>query len=319
MTTSTLSPPPTTIPQAMPWISWAAVIAGSVVAIAVHLALTELCIGSGLAAYEPTNQQSSATAVASGTAIAWMACGLISIFVGSWVAGRMKRHGTRVEAAVHGSLVWAVASILTLAVGALTLGAVVGGAGSLLSAGISGAGQGIAAIAPAAAQIAAPSWDDVKKQLDGAIGKTEGVAGAPPNENRFAERSRLMQLLGSTFTLDQRQQSTSEQQELSTLLASQLGISAEAARTTLGQWQSAWDEGAQRYRIAMDDAKRMATEAALVVKRRTSQVMIVAFFVMLGGLAAAIAGAVAGSTCVWTRAREEAGNADARPVAVAYA
>lgn len=317
MTTTLLSSPPTTIPQAMPWISWAAVIAGSVVAIAVHLALTELCIGSGLASYEPADPQSSATAVASGTAIAWMVSGLISIFVGSWVAGRMKRHGTRIEAAVHGSLVWALGSILTLAVGALTLGAVVGGAGSLLSAGISGAGQGIAAIAPTAAKIAAPSWDDVKKQLDGAIGNTESAAGKPGNENRFAERSRLMQLLSSSFTLDKSQQSDAERQETSTLLASQLGISGEAARATLVQWQRVWDEGVQRYRTLMDDAKHTATEAAVLAKRRTSQAMIIAFFVMIAGLAAAMAGAVAGSTCVWTRAREEAGNPEPRSIAYA--
>ena len=308
---------PASIPHAMPWISWAAVIAGAVVAIAVHLALTELCIGSGLAIYEPTDPQSSATSVAAGTAVAWMASGLISIFVGSWVAGRMKRHGTRVEAAIHGSLVWAAGSILTLVLGTITLGALAGGAGSLLGAGFSGAAKGFMAAAPAAAQIAAPSWDDIKHQLEGAISKADGVAGAPANDQRFAERSRLMQLLGSTFTLDDKQQPEADKQELTGLLASQLGIPADAARATLAQWQRVWHEGAERYHAAVDDAKRTATEAALLAKRRTAQATIIAFFVMIAGLAAAIAGSVAGSTCVWAQAREDESHLDSRPIAYA--
>ena len=304
-TTSVPVAHPTTIPQALPWTSWAAVIAGTVTAIAVQIALTELCIGSGLSLYEPADPASSATTIAAGTAVAWLVCGLIAIFAGSWVTGRMKRHGTRVEAAIHGTLVWAVAGILTLLLTTVSLGVLTGGALALLGKGISGVAQGVGAAAPAVAQAAAPSWDAVKQQVEGAIGKLDGAANVPASDSRFADRSRLMQLLGQTFTIDGKPLSETDRQELTTLIASQLGIPAEAATKTLDQWQRVWREGAERFQAAKEDAKRTAIEAATVAKRRTAQAAFIAFLVMIAGLGAAIAGAVSGSTCVWTRARAE--------------
>ena len=55
----------------------------------------------------------------------------------------------------------------------------------------------------------------------------------------------------------------------------------------------------------MEQAKREAVEAGAIAKRRMSQAALIAFFLMVAGMGAAIAGAVCGSACARTKAREE--------------
>ena len=57
------------------------------------------------------------------------------------------------------------------------------------------------------------------------------------------------------FTVPRKQLSHSEQDELTTLLAAQVGISREAAVKTLAQWQMSWDDAVVRYHTAVDEAK----------------------------------------------------------------
>jgi hypothetical protein len=335
MTTPIASNPPHPVhqSQSLPWISWGAVIAGVATAIAVQIGLTELAIGVGLSLYEPADPESSASSIATGTIIAWVAAGMISVFLGGWVAGRMKRHGTKTEAGVHGGLVWAAGSILGALVATISVGMLASGAVSMLGQGLSAAArtagsvvQGAASAAPGAANLVAPSWDNVRQQVQGsfdrnasgtrpaggdAAGAPAGAANAPAAENRFQEQSRLMQLLGSAFTMDRHSTMPApEQQELTTLLGSQLGISTEAARQTLDQWQRVWRQGVERYETAKEEAKRQALAAATVAKKRTAQAALIAFATMILSLAAAVAGALVGSASVWSRARAEAGVGD---------
>lgn len=324
MSTSAISPnQPYVTPRSLPWTSWAAVIAGTVTAIAIQIALTELCVGLGLAMYEPLDPAAAGGAIAAGTAIAWLVSALLSIFAGAWVTGRMKLHSTHMEAAIHGTLVWAVVGILTLLLTTISLGMLAGGAMALVGKGISTTASAIGSAVPALAQAAAPSWDDVKKQLEGAADKATSSAASSdakaPSESRFADRSRMMQLLGQTFTMDAKPQSEADMKEVTGLVAGQLGISSEAAQATLQQWQRSWQESVNRYEAMKNDAKKMALEAASVTARRTAQAAIIAFFVMIAALGAAIGGAISGSACMLKRAREDANANAGDRAAVSYA
>ena len=290
-----------------PWISWGSVIAGGVAAVAAQIALSELCLGLGLSLYEPADGSSSGAGIAAGTAIAWLMCALISIFIGGWVTGRMKRHGTNMEAAIHGTLVWGLASLLTFWLTTVSLGMLTSGALSLLGQGISGAAKGVGAAIPAVAQIAAPTWDSVRQQLQEGMTNFENQGASQPNqpanEHRYSERSRLMQLLGQTFTTNAQPLNDADRDEITRLLASQLGITPEAARLTIDQWQRTWNDSLQRYQSAKDEAKQTALAVATMVKRRTAQAAIIGFFIMVAGLGAAIAGAVSGFHCLIKRTR----------------
>ncbi len=307
-----MNPVPVPVPRSAPWISWGAVIAGSVVTVALQIGLTQLAVGSGLSFFQPADPSSNGGAVAAGTVIAWVVAGLISVFAGAWVAGRMRPFSSRTESGVHGALVWSTWALAGLLFAALSVGMLAGGAVSLLGQSVSAAGNVAAGAAGAVGEaggaiagVAAPSWDQIKEQVEGAFsrsdsseasaGASRGSETAAPSDDRFAERSRLMQLLGNTFSVDGAKPSKADQQELNTLVASQLGIPPEAAKKTTEQWQSAWSDAVARYDAAKEEAKQTALEAATVAKNRTAQAALIAFGVMLVGLIAAVLGSLVGN------------------------
>src|SRR6059058_5635247 len=74
-------------------ISWGAIFAGAVVALAVQLVLTLIGGAIGLATLSPaTGQSPSGTALGLGAAIWLVISSLISLFVAGYVAGATRRH-----------------------------------------------------------------------------------------------------------------------------------------------------------------------------------------------------------------------------------
>ncbi len=285
------------IPASHPWTSWAAILAGVTTTIAVQIGLTEVCLAAGLALFEPADPGSSAAGIAVGTVLAVLVCALISVFAGAWVAGRMKFHQSATEAAVHGMLVWAVSGIAALVLTTISLGILAGGAFSLLGQGLSGAAKGIGATLPAAVSAAVPSWDSIKKDISGAMDKRDAASAETLSDGRFADRSRLMQLLSQSFSMDGKTLGDAERDEAVRLFSAQVGVTPEAARSAYDQWQRVWKEGMDRYEAAKEDAKRTAMNAAAITAKRTAQAAMIAFFAMIVGLGAAIAGALLGSEC----------------------
>ena len=90
-------------------VSWGAIIAGAAVAITIQLIFSTLGSAVGLAAIDPT---SSGWNMALGAGIWWLVTGLMSLFIGGAVAGRLAGFPQRAEAALHGVLVWSLTAII---------------------------------------------------------------------------------------------------------------------------------------------------------------------------------------------------------------
>lgn len=106
-----------TVPVGPEWaclkpVSWGAIIAGALSAIAVGSLLNALGIGIGLAAFT-TNQTGLTTLTVGGTL--WLIVStFIAMFVGGVIAGMLVRCFYRsFGGALHGFIVWALASLLT--------------------------------------------------------------------------------------------------------------------------------------------------------------------------------------------------------------
>lgn len=273
-------------------ISWSSVLAGAAAAIAVQIGLSQLCLSVGLSFYVPAEPGSSIVSIASGGVWALLATAIVSLLVGGWVAGRAARHSSTVDAGVGGGLVWAVYGVAGLVFMATAAGVLARGTISMAGAGMTAVATGAAAVAPAATALVAPSWDELKAQVEAEAGKVDVTQ---PSDDRLAQRSRLMELLGSSFSSDSSAaQKASEKDELITLVASQTGVSAPAAERAYDQWQSAWQKATKRFddkkAEAESKAKAMAAEAA----ERTSRASLYLFLATLIGLAAAVGGAVLG-------------------------
>jgi hypothetical protein len=303
------------------WVSWGAVIAGLAVTVALQILFTEFTVGAGLAAFDP-QQGDSAKPIATGTLLAWTAGALLSILIGSWVTGRLKRMGSRGDAALHGALVWATGAVAGLLVAGVSMGFAAAGGAALLGSGISAAGNAVGGLAagagPAVAEVAAPNWDELKGELrsgferaDAAPHTTSGAAGETANapdssDNRFAERSRMMQLLGNVFSTEpDESRNQADRAELTGLVASQLHISREAADRTLAQWQASWQQKTQQFEAQKEKLKADALAAAQEAKKRAAQAALLAGVLMLLGLGAAVFGATLGAGRELMAARRE--------------
>ncbi len=114
-------------------VSWAAIVAGAVVATATSFALVILGSALGLTTLSPWSQASAvATAVAVSTAIWLVVMQWVSAALGGYIAGRLRTRWTDIHGdevffrdTAHGFLAWCLS---TLIVACITIGAAAGGA-----------------------------------------------------------------------------------------------------------------------------------------------------------------------------------------------
>ncbi len=100
---------------AHPLISWGAVIAGVVVAVALGAALSILGVAIGAAAFNPFDmsaEQTTALTVGGGLWIAF--ANLVALQVGAYVAARAASHDDHYNGMLQGLMVWALAFVVAL-------------------------------------------------------------------------------------------------------------------------------------------------------------------------------------------------------------
>jgi hypothetical protein len=94
-------------------ISWSAVLAGVVVALALHIILNLLGIGVGAAALDPAGGDNPDAETFSGAAALWWTLsGILASLVGGYVAGRTSGKPKESTAGFHGLASWAATTVL---------------------------------------------------------------------------------------------------------------------------------------------------------------------------------------------------------------
>ncbi|MEX1015366.1 MAG: hypothetical protein WDZ31_01375 [Phycisphaeraceae bacterium] len=121
-------------------VSWGAIFAGVLVALAIQLLLSVLGIGIGAAAFDP-GAPGDPTAWSIGAGVWWVITGLIALFVGGWVAGHLSANPDRGDGALHGIVTWSLATLIGVWMLTSTLGAVTSGAWQVVATGAETAGQ----------------------------------------------------------------------------------------------------------------------------------------------------------------------------------
>jgi hypothetical protein len=118
-----------------PWrrVSWGAIFAGTFVALGIFLTLQMLGAGIGLARVDLTGREvTSARSLGIGAAIWWFVIGLISLFIGGWVAGRLGWRWSKFDRMLHGLTVWSFFYLVMFWLAITALGALAGGGIALL-------------------------------------------------------------------------------------------------------------------------------------------------------------------------------------------
>src|SRR5690349_21302313 len=114
-------------------VSWGAIFAGLFVTIVIQLLFTLLGLAVGVISMDTIRDQGGAHRLAIGAGIWLLVTGLISIWSGSCVAGRLCGGPLRSDGLIHGIVCWSVSTCAAMLLLATTAGALLGGTGALLN------------------------------------------------------------------------------------------------------------------------------------------------------------------------------------------
>ncbi|MGJ7543333.1 hypothetical protein [Variovorax sp. LT1R16] len=114
-------------------VSWGAIFAGVVIAMALHMVLSLLGAGLGLSTIDPL-KHSTPDAATFGLAAGlwWVVSSALALFVGGWIAAHLAGAADKTDASLHGLLTWGLATVVTAYILASMVGAVASGTGNLL-------------------------------------------------------------------------------------------------------------------------------------------------------------------------------------------
>lgn len=274
------APPPDTIVTAVatPTVSWGAILAGALVAIAFGAMLDALGAAIGASTVDARARATPSGATLTVAAAAWMALsGALGLLLGGIVAARLAATWSRKDALLHGMGVWAVSFIVAMAL-----------IGTALSGGTVAAIRGVTG---AATTLATAGGAAVASQVDpNAIAAGLQRRLAAPADPATASREELAAEMADLAArrLSDGTWTAGDRSRMEQLIAATAGIAPDAARQRLDQAEQAIAARAQ----AAEEQLRRAADAAAA---SAAVIAFWAFATMLIGLGAAVGGAALGA------------------------
>jgi len=281
-------------------ISWGAILAGALVAIAIGTALNVLGFGIGLMNVDAQARDTPSAGTFGLVGSLWLLfSNLLGLALGGYVAARLSGTSDEKDATLHGATVWAVAYLVS----AMLVGSVASGLGRTASDAIShvagGAVQGAGSAAGAAAQQVDP--DELVQRARIALSGPSDV-GRMTTEQRGAEIGSLVAKRAADGNL-----SNDDRTRLNRLVAAEAGISEGDADARVRGYEAQAQQAAQR-------AEETARQAADAAAKGAAIGAFWIFAALLLGAGAAVIGARTGVRDVVTLADRRV-VADRRPVA----
>jgi hypothetical protein len=253
-------------------VSWGAILAGVVVALAIQILLAMLGAGIGLGVIEPTQagDNPTATSMGIGAAAWWALSGIIAAAIGGWVAARLAGIPSREVGLLHGFATWATATLLVLYFLGSTAGAIIGGAFNVAGQTLSGLGN---AVGNAASSITGDPLQAIQDQIRGTA--------ANPNDPQAAGRQ-IADAMRRVLTGEGDQVEQGRQAAIDVMVRQ--GVPQDEAQRRIQGWE-------QQYNETVEQAEQQARAAA---DATADGIATAGFYGFFGLLLGAIAGALGG-------------------------
>jgi hypothetical protein len=269
-------------PALPPRISWGAILAGAVVAIAVGSMLNVLGLAIGATTVDAAvpGETPSASSFGIGAGIWLLLANLIGLAIGGYVAARLSGTADGTDATLHGLAVWATSFLIA----AVLLGNVVAGTASTAFGAVSSVVGGVASGAGSAVSAVAEQANP-----QALIDRARLALSGPSEPARMTTEQRASEISGLIGTRVTSGSLTNEQRSrLNALVAAEAGISEQDA----AQRVQAYEAEAQRLARETEERARNAADAAAT---GTAAAAFWIFAALLLGAIAAIVGARKGA------------------------
>ena len=277
----------------LPRISWGAIFAGAVVALAIGLMLNVLGTAIGATMVDAAARDTpDASSFGIGAGLWLLVSNLIGLGVGGYVAARLSGTASRTDATLHGMAMWAASFLISAGL----LGNLVAGVASSAASGVSGAIGGIARGAGSVASAAGEQVADrtstgtvqsaTQQIIDRAQNALAGTGNPPASMDSDQRKAEMATLVGRRVT--DGNLSGGDRDRLTALVAAEYDISPQDAQQRLTQAE-------QQAQQALQQAEQKAREAADATAKGASVASFSIFLTMLLGLIVAVIGARRGT------------------------
>jgi predicted nucleic acid-binding protein len=270
-------------------ISWGAVLAGAVVALAIGLMLNALGTAIGATTVSAAARSTPSASTFGFGAAAWLAISnLIGLAVGGYVAARLSGTADNTDGTLHGLAVWATAFLISAVLLGNLVSGIVSTAASGASSAVGGLASGTASVASAVGQQAAAQTNGGIMQglVDRAQNALSGGGGEPASMTSDQRKAEIGSIV--TRRIADGQLAAPDRTRLSNLVAAEYGISQQDAQARIVQLE-------QQATTAARQAEETARRAADVAASAASMAGFGIFGAMLLGAIAAILGARRGT------------------------
>ncbi len=268
-------------------LSWRAIIAGAVGAMAIQLLLTVLGMAIGLNIAQ--DGAGTGLAVSSGIWLIISAC--IALFFGGWIAGCMGRSCKPRVGILHGFLQWSLVTALSLYMVTSAVGVFFGGVMRVTETVGSTAGQAAQAMAPDIGAGDLP-WQDIEPQVEEIIATQAPEAVQQQDGERQVD---LVDLARQFLTASDQVDAAELRKRLETTLQRQLDLSKEEAGKMVQELEQTYSQAEERARELWQETKETSVEAAQKATEVGADAAWWVFFSLLLGIAASAAGGMIGA------------------------
>lgn len=303
-------------------LSWSAIFAGVFIAIAVQLLLSLLGLSIGFGSINPVESDKPFSGLGIGALIWWIVTMLVSLFTGGWVAGWFSNQIQKTDLILHGLLTWCLLSFLNLYLITSSVGKIVGGAGSVITKGLSMAGEGVKAVAPGAGDLIKDQLDvddntlgklkkeaeqllrqtdkkelqpeNLKNKANQAAGKAENT-GKAILENPQNAAAKVDSLVSKLFNTGDSPFEAADRDALVNVVSNKTGKSKAESEQIVDNWVNTIKDTKEKIKQAKDEAVEKAKQVGEDVASALAKFAIFSFFgLILGAASAAYGASVAG-------------------------
>ncbi|WP_249680567.1 hypothetical protein [Roseococcus pinisoli] len=261
-------------------VSWAAIIAGAVVACAASLILIAVGAGLGFSSISPWHDEGISAGTLGLMTVVWLiVVQWVASGVGGYVTGRLRTRWLSVHHdevffrdTAHGLLAWAIATLFTVGLLASAVTGAVSTAGRVAGS----VGEGATQVASSVAGAVSPYDMDTLFRSAQPGGTNAPNPNGETNEQATQE---VMTIVANAISTGQLP--AGDRDYLAQLVAARTGVSVDDARTRVDQTFTKAREAAQRAQEAADTARKAAAKLALF----TALAMLIGAFVASAGAA----------------------------------
>lgn len=299
-------------------LSWSAVFAGVFIAIAIQLLLSLLGLSIGFGSINPVEDAKPFSGLGTGALIWWIVTMLISLFAGGWVAGWFSNQVQKTDLILHGLITWCLLTFLNIYLVTSSVSKIVGGAGSVITKGLSMAGEGIKSVAPEAGDAIKDQLhldggslekmkneaelllkqtgkrdlqpEQLKNKAKKAAGQTENT-GKSVLENPQLAQQKLDSLVSKLFSTGDATFEAADRDALVNIVMNRTGKSKVESEQIVDNWVSTIKTTKEKLKQAKDQTVEKAKEVGDEVASGLSKFAIFSFFGLLLGAVSASLGA----------------------------